>query len=279
MVGVTRDVTREREADREREELLRQARDARDDAEHQVRLKDEFLATLSHELRTPMNAMLGWLAIIEGEGDVPGEIKKPLEIIERNARAQAKLIEDLLDMNRLMTGNVQLELDAVDLAHLAESTVQTLRPTADAKSVRLAVEAQNTSGLVNGDGRRLQQVLWNLVHNAVKFTPAGGHVTVGVRRSDDTVRLVVTDSGCGISPEFLPHVFERFRQEDPSSTRQAHGLGLGLSISRHLAELHGGTIRATSTGAGHGATFVLELPRAGSGSPVAVPSEPTDAER
>jgi signal transduction histidine kinase len=276
MIGVTRNVTREREADREREELLRQARVARDDAEYQVRLKDEFLATLSHELRTPMNAMLGWLAIVQEGADVPDEIRKPLDVIERNARAQAKLIDDLLDMNRLMTGNVQLELDVVDLAQLAESTVQTLRPTADAKTVRLAVEATATASLVNGDGRRLQQVLWNLVHNAVKFTPAGGHVTVGVRTSDDAVRLVITDSGCGISSEFLPHVFERFRQEDPSSTRQAHGLGLGLSISRHLAELHGGTIRATSAGAGHGSTFVLELPRAAAASLAAVPLASTD---
>ena len=262
MVGVTRNVTREREAEREREELLRQAREARDEAERQVRLKDEFLATLSHELRTPMNAMLGWLAIIQEDASSRTSVQTRLEIIDRNARAQAKLIEDLLDMNRLMTGNVQLELDAVDLALLAESTVQTLRPTADAKSVRLAARGPDSGGLVNGDGRRLQQVLFNLVHNAVKFTPAGGHVVVGVQASDAAVRLVVTDSGCGISPTFLPHVFERFRQEDPSSTRQSHGLGLGLSIARHLAELHGGTIRAASAGMGQGATFVLELPRA-----------------
>ena len=145
---------------------------------------------------------------------------------------------------------------------LAESTVQTLRPTADAKTVRLALDASSSGGLVNGDGRRLQQVLFNLVHNAVKFTPAGGQVVVGVHASDAAVRLVVTDSGCGISPAFLPHVFERFRQEDPSSARQSHGLGLGLSIARHLAELHGGTIRAASAGLGEGSTFVLELPRA-----------------
>ena len=174
MVGVTRNVTREREAEREREELLRQAREARDDAEHQVRLKDEFLATLSHELRTPMNAMLGWLAIIQEDSAAPATASRTrLEIIDRNARAQAKLIEDLLDMNRLMTGNVQLELEPVDLAVLAESTVQTLRPTADAKTVRLAARGLRTpASLVNGDGRRLQQVLFNLVHNAVKFTPA-----------------------------------------------------------------------------------------------------------
>jgi signal transduction histidine kinase/CheY-like chemotaxis protein len=264
MVGVTRNVTREREAERDREELLRQAREARDDAEHQVRLKDEFLATLSHELRTPMNAMLGWLAIIDEDASVPPLIRTRLEIVERNARAQAKLIEDLLDMNRLMTGNVQLELELVDLSVLVESTVQTLRPTADAKTVCLSVESSSAGSLVNGDGRRLQQVLWNLVHNALKFTPRGGQVNVAVRTSEaeGAVRLVVADTGCGISPAFLPYVFERFRQEDPSSTRQSPGLGLGLSIARHLAELHGGTIHASSAGPGHGATFVLELPRA-----------------
>jgi signal transduction histidine kinase len=169
-----------------------------------------------------------------------------------------------------MTGNVQLELEPVDLAVLAEATVQTLRPTADAKTVRLTNDVSSSASLVNGDGRRLQQVLWNLVHNAVKFTPGGGHVVVGVHASDDVVRLVVTDSGCGISPAFLPYVFERFRQEDPSSTRQSHGLGVGLSIARHLAELHGGTIRAASAGPGLGSTFVLELPRAASAA-VAMP--------
>jgi len=254
-------VTREREAEREREELLRQAREARDEAERQVRLKDEFLATLSHELRTPMNAMLGWLAIVQEEA-LPATVRPRIEIIDRNARAQAKLIEDLLDMNRLMTGNVQLELEPVDLGMLAESTVQTLRPTADAKTVRLSLESGHAGSLVNGDGRRLQQVLFNLVHNAVKFTPGGGQVVVAVEAADALVRLVVTDNGCGISPAFLPYVFERFRQEDSSSTRQSHGLGLGLSIARHLAELHGGTIRAASDGMGRGATFVFELPRA-----------------
>jgi signal transduction histidine kinase len=154
-----------------------------------------------------------------------------------------------------------------------ESTVQTLRPTADAKTVCLSVESSSAGSLVNGDGRRLQQVLWNLVHNALKFTPRGGQVNVAVRTSEaeGAVRLVVADTGCGISPAFLPHVFERFRQEDPSSTRQSPGLGLGLSIARHLAELHGGTIRASSAGPGHGATFVLELPRALPSASTAVP--------
>jgi PAS domain S-box-containing protein len=271
IVGVTRNVTREREAEREREELLRQAREARDEAERQVRLKDEFLATLSHELRTPMNAMLGWLSIIQEDALLPPSVQSRVEIIDRNARAQAKLIEDLLDMNRLMTGNVQLELESVDLAVLAESTVQTLRPTADAKTVRLSLESPQAGSVVNGDVRRLQQVLFNLVHNAVKFTPGGGHVVVRVQAADALVRLVVSDSGCGITSTFLPYVFERFRQEDSSSTRQSHGLGLGLSISRHLAELHGGTIRAASDGAGRGSTFVFELPRASSAASDTLP--------
>jgi PAS domain S-box-containing protein len=271
MIGLTRNVTRERESEREREELLRQARDARDEAERQVRLKDEFLATLSHELRTPMNAMLGWLAIVQEDAALPADVRTRIEVIDRNARAQAKLIEDLLDMNRLMTGNVQLELESVDLAVLAESTVQTLRPTADAKTVRLSLESPQAGSVVNGDVRRLQQVLFNLVHNAVKFTPGGGHVVVRVQAADALVRLVVSDSGCGITSTFLPYVFERFRQEDSSSTRQSHGLGLGLSISRHLAELHGGTIRAASDGAGRGSTFVFELPRASSAASDTLP--------
>jgi PAS domain S-box-containing protein len=260
MVGITRDVTAEREAAREREELLRRAREARDEAELQVRLKDDFLATLSHELRTPMNAVLGWLAILQQDDTLPGEARNTLGIIERNATIQAKLIEDLLDMTRLMTGNIQLEMGVVDLTAVLEMTVQAIRPTAQAKQVAIALQQDVSAPAVVGDARRLQQVFWNLVHNGVKFTPSGGRVEVRVQDAGGTLAVDVTDTGRGITPAFLPHVFERFRQEDPSTTRESFGLGLGLSIARHLVELHGGSIEALSGGPGTGATFRVLLP-------------------
>jgi PAS domain S-box-containing protein len=259
MVGISRDVTVEREHARERERLLRGEREARDEAERQSRLKDEFLATLSHELRTPMNAILGWLSILES-GKPIREIHSALAIINRNAQMQAKLIEDLLDMNRLMAGNVQLEIAAVDLGALLQATMQALQPAADAKGVQLIAAVSAGNGELFADGRRLQQVLWNLVHNAIKFTPAHGRVEIRVRRDDEHLEITVQDNGQGISPSFLPHVFERFRQQDATTTRAAFGLGLGLSIAKHLIELHGGTISAASAGDGAGATFSIRLP-------------------
>ncbi len=260
MVGVTRDVTAEREAAHEREDLLRQAREARDEAELQVRLKDDFLATLSHELRTPLNAVLGWLSILQQDETVPDEARNTVAIIERNATMQAKLIEDLLDMTRLMTGNIRLEMGVVDLAAVLEMTVEAIRPTAEAKKVSIALHMEAPSCTVVGDARRLQQVFWNLIHNGVKFTPPGGRVDVRAQDMADAMAIGVTDTGRGISQTFLPHVFERFRQEDASTTRESFGLGLGLSIARHLVELHGGSIEASSAGAGAGATFRVVLP-------------------
>ena len=259
MVGISRDVTGEREHARERERLLRSEREARDEAERQSRLKDEFLATLSHELRTPMNAILGWLSILES-GKPIREIHSALAIINRNARIQAKLIEDLLDMNRLMAGNVQLEISAVDLGTLLQATMQALQPAADAKGVQLIAAVPAGSGELLADGRRLQQVLWNLVHNAIKFTPPHGRVEIRVRHDDKQLEITVQDNGQGITPSFLPHVFERFRQQDASATRPTFGLGLGLSIAKHLIELHGGTIAAASAGDGAGATFSVRIP-------------------
>jgi PAS domain S-box-containing protein len=262
LVGITRDVTAERESAREREDLLRRARDARDEAERQSRLKDDFLATLSHELRTPMNAVLGWLSILlQGDG-LNDETRRTLGIIERNASVQARLIDDLLDMTRLMTGNVRLDMGVVDLGGVLELTMQAIGPTAQAKQVGVAIDDAGTACSVTGDARRLQQVFWNLVHNAVKFTPAGGRVDVRVRVQAGTVSVGVSDTGRGIAPSFLPHVFERFRQEDASATRESFGLGLGLSIARHLVELHGGSIDASSQGLGTGATFSVHLPAA-----------------
>ena len=243
----------------EREVLLRDARAARDHAERQSRLKDEFLATLSHELRTPMNAILGWLAILDS-GKPVREMRAALSVIKRNAEVQARLIDDLLDMNRLLSGNFQLEIGQVDIAGLVQATIQGLQPAADGKGVQLLASVDSGVSEVLGDGRRLQQVLWNLVHNAIKFTTKGGRVEIRIRQNGGQLEIAVQDSGRGIAPDFLPYVFERFRQEDASTTRGAAGLGLGLSISKHLVELHGGTIQASSDGLGSGATFMVAIP-------------------
>ena len=259
MVGITRDITAERESAHERELLLKRERDARDEAERQSRLKDEFLATLSHELRTPMNAILGWLSILES-GKPVRDLQSTLEVIGRNAQIQAKLIDDLLDMNRLLSGNLHLDIGHVQIAALADATIQGLQPAADAKGVDLVLTVDPSVGDMLADSRRLQQVLWNLIHNAIKFTPSRGRVDVEVQRVDSELQITVEDNGQGISPSFLPHVFERFRQQDASSTRATFGLGLGLSIAKQLVELHGGTIAAHSLGDGQGAAFVVRIP-------------------
>ena len=252
MVGISRDVTAEKR-------LLGDARQARDEALRQSRLKDEFLASLSHELRTPMNVILGWLYTLE-EGTPIGNVYSAVEVIRRNAELQAKLIEDLLDMNRLLTGTFQLDLSAVDLGGMLNATIQGLQPAAAGKGLELVPRLEPGLDAVVGDGRRLQQVLWNLVHNAVKFTPRGGRVEVGVRRSGEMVEIAVRDSGRGIAPAFLPHVFERFRQEEGPTKAATSGLGLGLAIVKQIVELHGGTCEAQSDGLGAGATFLVEIP-------------------
>jgi PAS domain S-box-containing protein len=259
MIGISRDVTAEHLAAQERERLLERERVARDEAERQSRLKDEFLATLSHELRTPMNAILGWLAILESDKPIR-ETKAALAVITRNAQMQAKLIDDLLDMNRLLSGNMQLDVAPVHVDLLLQTTILGLKPAADARSVRLTVAVDSNAGEVLADSRRLQQVLWNLIHNGIKFTPANGSVSVRAERLERELQFTVADDGQGISPAFLPHVFERFRQQDASSTRSTHGLGLGLSIAKQLVELHGGTISAFSRGDGLGASFVVRVP-------------------
>ncbi len=244
--------------EQEREELLRRERMARAEAERASRMKDEFLATLSHELRTPLHAILGWSKILSRQGNA--ELAKGLEVIERNARAQTKIIDDLLDMSRIISGKVRLDVQGVDLAAVARLAVDTVRPAADAKRVRLKTVLDPLAGPVNGDPNRLQQVLWNILTNAVKFTPRGGRVQVLLERVKSHLELSVIDSGQGISPEFLPHVFDRFSQADASNTRPHAGLGLGLAIVKQLVELHGGSVRAQSAGPGQGATFSIELP-------------------
>jgi PAS domain S-box-containing protein len=259
MVGISRDITAEKQAAIEREELLKREQHAKNEAERQSRLKDDFLATLSHELRTPMNAILGWLSILES-GKPIREIHSALAVINRNAQVQAKLIDDLLNMNRLLSGDLRLDFAPVQIGSLVHATMQSLQPAADAKGVTLIASVDPDTREILADFTRLQQVLWNLVHNAIKFSLENGRVEIRVARDGDQIELTVKDNGRGISPEFLPHVFERFRQQDGSRTRSTSGLGLGLSIAKHLVDLHAGTITAYSAGERTGATFVVRMP-------------------
>jgi PAS domain S-box-containing protein len=251
--AVVRDLTRRKRAEEERERLLREAQEAN-------RLKDEFLATVSHELRTPLTAILGWAHLLRGRR-LSGEAgAKALETIERNARSQAQLIDDLLDVSRIVTGKLRLDVVPVSPHSFIDAAVEAVRPAAEAKGVRLRKVIDADAGVIMGDAARLQQVVWNLLTNAVKFTPGGGRVEVRLARADSHVEIAVADTGAGIGPEFLPHVFERFRQADQRTTREHGGLGLGLSIVRQLVELHGGAVRADSEGEGAGATFTVTLP-------------------
>jgi signal transduction histidine kinase len=266
------------------EELLRESegrlrrlvvleREARAEAQAADRAKDEFLATLSHELRTPLNAMLGWIAILRSGKIRPDRRADAMEIIERNARTQARLIEDLLDVSRIITGKVQLDVQVMPLEPIVQTVLDSLRPGADAKGVHLHAAVAAQLGQIHGDPARLQQVLWNLLSNAIKFTPAGGHVTLEARQADGGVELTVRDTGIGIEADFLPHVFERFQQADSSTTRTHGGVGLGLAIVRHLVELHGGRISAQSDGRDRGSLFIVWLPLAHGAK---APDAPTD---
>lgn len=262
IVGISRDVTAEHEAVEERERLLRRVGEARDEAERQSRAKEDFLATLSHELRTPMNVVLGWLDILTN-GKPSVNVQSALSVIQRNARLQVKLIDDLLDMNRLMAGNVRLEMAPVDVGETLHVLTESLRPIAEAKSIQISAQVEAPPVEILADGRLLGQIVSNLLHNAIKFTPKGGRVEASVARLEGETRITVRDTGRGMSPAFLPHVFERFKQEDSSTTREVGGLGLGLSIAKRLAEAHGGTIVASSDGPGLGATFSVRLPAKG----------------
>lgn len=299
VLSLVLDVTARTLAERERAGLLAQERDLRKQAEVADRLKDEFLATLSHELRTPLTSILGWATLIRnGEVDKAENLDRALEIIERNARSQARLIDDLLDVSRIITGNLQLEVHPLNVAPIVDAAIEALRPAADAKGIQIVTELDPQTCLVSGDANRLRQVIWNLLMNAIKFTPRSGKVVLqlacfaerergtgngGTGNSDEApipssfplpvpllpgspigpfVRLTVSDTGDGISPEFLPYVFHRFRQEEGSISRKAGGLGLGLAVVRHLVELHGGSVSAESGGPGMGSTFTVDLPLA-----------------
>jgi PAS domain S-box-containing protein len=285
VLSLVLDVTARELAEEERGALLARERDLRRRAEEADRLKDEFLATLSHELRTPLTSILGWATLIRnGEVDRAENLDRALEIIERNARSQARLIDDLLDVSRIITGNLQLDVRPLNVAPILETAIDALRPAADAKGIRIETELDSAGCLVSGDPNRLRQVIWNLLMNAIKFTPRGGRVSLrlecfalgnaaGLPSSSalpsvpasllsSYVRLTVSDTGDGISAEFLPYVFHRFRQEEGSISRKAGGLGLGLAVVRHLVELHGGSVSAESAGPGTGSTFTVDLPLA-----------------
>jgi PAS domain S-box-containing protein len=259
---VFHDITERRLAEREREKLLRNEQIARGEAESANRLKDEFLATVSHELRTPLNAILGWASMLNRGAMTEENVRNALHIIERNAKAQADIISDILDVSRIITGKLQVESKPVELAPIIRAAAETLTPAAEAKSIQFKLLLDQTEGFVIGDPDRLLQIIWNLISNAIKFTPNNGQIDIKLERVDSHVELTVSDNGIGISTEFLPFVFERFRQADASTTRSDSGLGLGLAIVRHLVELHGGTVRAQSEGEAHGALFTVKLPLA-----------------
>jgi signal transduction histidine kinase len=223
------------------------------------RLKDEFLATVSHELRTPLNAILGWNRLAANSSD-PNLVKRAFEVIDRNAKAQLHVIEDLLDVSRITTGKLLVKNEAVDVTELITAAVNSVRAAADSKGIQVKLDVPETVPSISGDADRLHQVLWNLLSNAVKFTPVQGRIDVTVGGVNSHVEIVVRDTGVGIPAEFLPHVFERFRQADNGTTRENGGLGLGLSVVRYLVEAHGGTVQAHSSGRGCGATFTIELP-------------------
>ena len=258
--GTNTDIEDQRRVTEERAQLLESERSARTQIERASQLKDEFLATLGHELRTPLNAILGWSQILKMGPQSDSDLAEGLDVIERNARAQTQIIEDLLDMSRIISGKIRLQVQRLDLADVVQAAIDTVRPAAQAKQIRLQAVLDHHSGPVPGDPNRLQQVFWNLLNNAIKFTPRGGRVQVLLERINSHVEVSVIDSGEGIDPQFVPHLFERFRQADASTTRRHGGLGLGLAIARSLVELHGGTVRAHSLGAGRGSTFVVALP-------------------
>jgi signal transduction histidine kinase/ActR/RegA family two-component response regulator len=259
-VGAFVDVTDRKRLEEQRERVLRAEREAREEAERANRIKDEFLTSLSHELRTPLNAILGWTQLLRRKADADPFLMQGLETLERNAKLQTQLIDDLLDMSRILSGKIRLDVQAIALGRVIEAAVESVRPSAEAKGLSLTMTLDPEAGPVSGDPSRLQQVVWNLVTNAVKFSSRGGSIAIRLERVNSHLEISISDTGIGISPDFLPHVFERFRQADASTTRRHGGLGIGLSIVKNLVDLHGGTVRAKSAGTGKGATFVVSLP-------------------
>jgi len=260
LVSTSRDITERREAETERERLLKNEKNARRDAEIANRIRDEFLATVSHELRAPLNSILGWARLLE-KGQLDQTMaEKAYHTIVRNAESQNRLIEDLLDVSRIISGKLRLEVMTIKPINVVDSALETVRPAAEAKGIKIEIKGEADISHITGDPNRLQQVVWNLLSNAIKFTPNDGTVRLEIEREEDFVEIRVKDTGVGIKEEFLPHVFDRFRQADASSIRKFGGLGLGLAIVRHITEMHGGTVRAESAGENKGSTFVVRLP-------------------
>jgi PAS domain S-box-containing protein len=258
--GYLRDITAQKDAESERNRLLAAERDARQDAEKANRMKDEFLSIVSHELRTPLNAILGWSQLLGANHVSEEDLKEGLQVIQRNARVQTQIIEDILDMSRIISGRVRLDVQRVNLPDVIEAAIQSMQTAADAKGIRLQKVLDPLAGPVSGDPARLQQIVWNLLSNAIKFTPKEGRVRITLERVNSHVEISVSDTGEGLKPDFLPFLFERFRQADSATTRRHSGLGLGLSIVKQLVELHGGTVHAKSPGEGQGSTFMVALP-------------------
>ncbi len=270
------EVTERKQAEEERARLLVREQAARAEAETANRAKDQFLATLSHELRTPLSAILGWSQLLRTGKLEEKQMVRAMDTIERNARSQSQLIDDLLDVTRIISGKLQIDLVQVDLAKVIEAATDSVRPAYEAKEISFLVMGDQGPCLVRGDANRLQQIFWNLFNNAVKFTPASGKVTVNIKQHESTVEVSVTDTGIGIDSKFLPYIFERFRQADGSTTRSHGGLGLGLAIVRHLVELHTGQIKVESGGEGCGSKFTVNLPLAAAPFNVARETEPAE---
>jgi PAS domain S-box-containing protein len=260
VIGTLANISDKKSFETERDTLLTRESEARNIAERANRMKDEFLATLSHELRTPLNAILGWSHMLRTDHTDEEELKTGLEVIERNTQAQARLIEDLLDMSRIISGKIRLDVQPTDLARTIQAALESVRPSAESRNIRLTCVLDPLTSPVRGDPARLQQIIWNLLTNAIKFTSSGGKVEVALERVNSHVEISVSDTGVGIEPDLLPFVFDRFRQGDASTTRQHGGLGLGLAIVKNLTEMHGGTVQAKSAGVGKGSTFRIALP-------------------
>jgi PAS domain S-box-containing protein len=267
LLAVSRDITERIRAEDERRVLLESERAARAAAEHANRMKDEFLATLSHELRTPLSAIIGWSHVLRSGRASPADVTRGVEAIERNARVQTQLIEELLDMSRITSGKMRLEMQPLDPVVFVEAAFDAVRPAAEARRIRLEKQVDSVVDSVCGDGPRLQQVVSNLLSNAVKFTPEGGRVSLSLQQLANAIQIRVSDTGVGIEPAFMTHLFERFRQADGTTARRYGGLGLGLAIVKHIVDMHGGEVRAESAGTGTGSTFTVHIPLAPAAEP------------